>query len=335
MLIKVGVIGSGFGLYGLLPAFNSTPSCEVVAICGQKTERLLNYCKSIGLKKIYTNWQKMLKNEELDAIAVAVIPGVQYKIIKFAIDKGLNIFAEKPLAVNFTQAEELLNLARAGKIIHMIDFEFPEINEWKKVKEILVKKTFGDLEQISLNWDFLSHDIKNKIDSWKTNISQGGGALSYYFSHSLNYLEFFAGRIVSLKSLLSYSPESLNGGEVGVDLLLKFDKEVSGRAHLRCNSKGLNKHQLIFYCREATIILENEGKITSNFNINVFKDGKREIVRIDKRKNINTEEDERVEVVKRLTTKFIDAIKQNKQSTPSFEDGTRVQELIEIIRANN
>ena len=64
-MVKVGIIGSGFGLYGLLPAFNSTKDCKVVSICGSKTQRLVNYCQSIGLKKIYTDWQTMLREEKL------------------------------------------------------------------------------------------------------------------------------------------------------------------------------------------------------------------------------------------------------------------------------
>ena len=77
--MKIGIIGSGFGLYGLLPAFHSIPDCHVVAICGKKTERLSNYCKSIGLDAIYTDWKKMLADEKLDAVAIAVIPSVQYE----------------------------------------------------------------------------------------------------------------------------------------------------------------------------------------------------------------------------------------------------------------
>ena len=53
----MGIIGSGFGLYGLLPAFNSIKKCQVVSMCGKKTDRLVNYCKGIGLNNIYTDWK--------------------------------------------------------------------------------------------------------------------------------------------------------------------------------------------------------------------------------------------------------------------------------------
>lgn len=332
-MIKIGIIGSGFGLYGLLPAFNSTPGCKVVSICGKKSARLINYCESIGLGKIYTDWREMLDKENLDALAIAVTPNAQYEIAKVAIKKGLHIFAEKPLAATYAQAKELRNLASKMKIITVVDFIFPEIEEWKKVKQLLNIKKYGKLKHISVSWEFLSYDIKNKIHSWKTDIEQGGGALSFYFSHVLHYLEYFAGEILDLKSLLSYSKESPNGGEVGVDILINFKNGVYGNAHLNCNSKGLIHHQLIFRCEKATLVLENHNSLANNFEIKIYRSDK--ITRLTLKKKLGKKnDDERVNVIKNLTSRFVKGIAKNEKVFPSFVQGLRVQQLIEIIRAS-
>lgn len=334
-MIKVGIIGSGFGLYGLLPAFNSTLKCEVVSICGKKTKRLVRYCQSIGLTNIYTNWQTMLDEEKLDALVLAVTPNAQYKIAKVAIEKGLHIFAEKPLAATYRDAKELLRLATKKKITHTIDFIFPEIEEWKKVKQLLDNKTLGKLKYIQLNWDFLSYNIKNRIASWKTNVVEGGGALSFYFSHSLYYLEYYVGQITAIKSFLSYSKESTNGGDVGVDLLLKFKNDINGYAHLRCDASGLNRHQLIFHLEKGTIFLETENSITENFIITIYTDAKIDKLYLPKDRSRTGDEDERVRVVKRLAARFVNSCIQGRSMIPSFKDGVRVQGLIEKIRLNS
>lgn len=334
-MIKVGIVGSGFGLYGLLPAFNSTTGCKVVCICGKKTQRLINYCKKIGLRKIYTDWQTMLEEEKLDAIAIAVTPSVQYQIAKAAISKNLHIFAEKPLASTFNQAKELLNLAKKRKIITAVDFIFPEIEAWKKVKKIIDKKTYGKLKHLDLNWDFLSHDIKNKKSSWKTDTALGGGALSFYFSHSLYYLEYFTGRILEFKRRLFYSRESTNGGEIGIDLVLKFENNVTGKAHLNCNNKKLTRHQLIFTCEKARIVLENKNFITSNFEITIYINDKIKKLITPETENLKNNIDERVIIVKKIVAKFINGINHKKETIPSFKEGLRVQKLIDKIRINN
>ncbi len=330
-MLKIGIIGSGFGLYGLLPAFNSIKNCKVIAVCAQKSEQLSNYCKHTGLKNIYTDWQLLLENENLDAIAIAVTPKAQYQIAKIAIAKGLDVFAEKPLAANITQARELLTLARKKKITHGIDFMFPEIAEWKKVKELIDRKILGGLKHISVNWDWLSGDIKYKKSSWKTSVAEGGGVLSFYFSHGLHYLEHFAGSITDTRSLFSYSSESVNGGEVGVDMLLKFKGGITGYAHVSCNSRELVKHQLIFQCENGVIILENKNAIVNKFIVKVYSQDGIKQLRVGKDRNAKNE-DERVKIVRKLANRFVNACIDNKQTNPSFKEGVRVQELIEKIR---
>lgn len=273
----------------------------------------------------------MLDNEKLDAIAIAVAPRSQYEIAKKAIEKGVNVFAEKPLAVNVSQAKELLEMAKKNKITHAIDFIFPEIDMWQKAKQLIDDKVLGELEHISVNWDFLSFDIKNKISSWKTNVLEGGGALSFYFSHTLYYLEYYGGEISYIKGKFSYSNESPNKGEVGIDLLFKFKNGISGNAHLSSVSKDLSRHRLIFKCEKGEIILENRNKIVDNFSLTVREGNKKDVSRSNDHTLGN--EDERVKIVRKLASRFVEACIQNKQVIPSFKEGLRVQELMEKIRA--
>lgn len=330
-MLKVAIIGSGFGLYGLLPAFNSLRKCRVTAICGSKHKRLVNYCSSIGLKNIYTDWRLMLKKEKIDVLAIAVPPPIQYEISKVAIKKGINIFAEKPLAANYRQALNLFYLAEKKGIKHGVDFIFPQIKEWEKVKDLIDNKKYGKLLEFTANWDFLSYDIKNKKSGWKTSVAGGGGALSYYFCHTLHYLEYFTGKISNLKSSLQYSKEGLNGGEIGIDLSLKFQNGVKGKAHLNCNNKYLNKHRLIFKFEKASITLENIRTSVTNFVIKIQRGNKTKKLTLNKEKN-KRGEDKRVKIVKKLASAFIDACIKNKEFTPSFKEGVRVQQLIEKVR---
>src|SRR3989338_7798156 len=103
-MLKIGIIGSGFGVIGLLPAFDSVKNCKVVAVCAKESGPLAHYREQWGMKNIYTDWRLLLKNEDLDAIALAVVPSAQYQIAKVALKKGLHVFAEKPLTANLLQA---------------------------------------------------------------------------------------------------------------------------------------------------------------------------------------------------------------------------------------
>lgn len=313
-MLKIGIIGSGFGTIGLLPAFRSVKNCKVVATCTKRS-----------------HWRALLNRKDLDAVALAVPPNVQYRIAKAAIARGLHVFAEKPLAANIAQARELLALAKTKKITHGIDFIFPEIAEWKKVKEFLDGERFGELKHISANWDWLSGDIRFRRRTWRTNVKEGGGALSFYFSHGLYYLEHFAGQILDGKCLFTYSPLSLNGGEVGVDMLLKFKSGVTGNVHVSCNSSGRVTHKLIFECERGVIKLENKNAVVDNFEVRTYSQKSESKIKVKRDSGLRGE-DERVKIVRTLAKRFVDACIRKEQMAPSFANGLRVQELIEKIR---
>lgn len=328
-MLKIGIIGSGFGLYGLLPAFYSLKNCSIVAVCANNPERLSKYYYSLGLKNTYSNWQMMLDKEKLDALAIAVTPNAQYTIAKTAIQKKIHVFAEKPLADTYEHAKILYELAVKHKVTHAVDFIFPEIDEWMRVKKLLENNKYGKLKHISLNWDFMSHDIRYGLSSWKTDAQKGGGALSFYFSHSLYYLEYFAGKIEDVKSTFSYSEKSINSAEVGVDLLLSFKNNIYGSTHISCNTIGLNRHQLIFQCERGTIVLENKNSFVRNFRITIYtENGEKSIIL--KKKTIKDDEKARVDLVKKIAERFVFACIHKQQMKPSMKDGLRVQQLIAL-----
>ncbi len=334
--MRIGIIGSGFGLYGLLPAFNSLKGCEVVAICGRKTERLSKYCNHIGLDKIYTDWESMLKDERLDSIAIAVAPSAQFEIANAAMKKGIHVFAEKPLTATLAQAKKLLSLATKKKVITAVDFIFPEIAEWKKAKELVDRKTYGELKSIVVKWDFQSYSIKNKIYSWKTDVSEGGGALSFFSSHSLYYIEHFAGEIKKMESRLTYPTKGdFHKSDIAVDLVLLFKNGATGQVHVCCDVPNTNRHQVVLECEKATLILGSVKGITDSFSLKVVSKGKTKRIVVKKEKTKYKEEDERVVVVKRIAEKFIKACRTRKPMSPSFKEGARVQKLIEDIRIAN
>lgn len=330
--MKVSIVGTGFGLYGQLPAFNKIQDCTVVGICGDITDRVTNYCEKIGLKGIYTDYKELIEKEKPDVITIAVPPKIQYEIAKYALEKGIAVFAEKPLAVSVIQAKELYELAKEKRLPNMIDFIFPDIPEWSKVRELLDNGSIGAMRKIKLEWCFLSYDIKNQIKSWKTDPEEGGGALLFYFPHAFYYLEYFIGKIKSIDCKLSVSEKSLNKGETRIEMKLLFENGCVGEVLMDVASDE-QKHNLEFHGEKGVIILENQTKdFVDNFEVKLIREGKTEIIEPNIQLESDPSDDPRVKIVQRLAERFVEWYNTGKASKPDFEDGLRVQELIEIAR---
>lgn len=300
---------------GLMPAFRSIASCEVVP-----------------LRNARSGWQAFLDRADLDAVAIAVPPEAQYHIAKRAIQRGLHIFAEKPLAANLEQAKELCALATENEVVHCVDFMFPEIPQWQEVKHMLDGDALGPCRHITVEWTWLSGDLRYGRSTWRTSVREGGGVLSLYFSHGLHYLEHFVGEMTDASCVFTYSPRSANGGEVGVDMLLKFVDGATGCVHVSSNSRGRVTHRLVFECEHGVIVLENRDAVVDDFHVRSHTDAGEQVlpVRSDAGR---PGEDERAKIVRRVAQGFIDACSDKGRAHPSFEHGVRVHELIELLRS--
>ena len=337
MNTKVAIVGSGFGMYGLLPAFSRIKECKVVSICGKNSEMMSNYCKKLDLNR-YTDWRKMLQKEKPDAVAIAVIPSHQYEITRYALENGMAVFAEKPLTTSFDTSLELNKLAKKKRMPNMLDFLFPEIPEWHAAKKAIENGLIGEILKVNVDWTFLSYDLMNHIKSWKTDVKQGGGALSFYFSHVFYYLEYFLGRIKNIECNFSSSEKSLNKGESGIDMTISFENGCVGNAHMDISNADQQKHKVEFHAEGKTIILQNfNSNFVDNFELILNTSKGIEKIKPDMLldSSYDESEDPRVKVIKPIAERFINWCNTGNTAKPDFEDGLRVQELIKMARISN
>ena len=337
MNTKVAIVGSGFGMYGLLPAFSRIKECKVVSICGKNSEMMLNNCKKLGLNR-YTDWREMLQKEKPDAVAIAVIPSHQYEIAIYALENGMAVFAEKPLTTSFDTSLELNKLAKKKRLPNMLDFLFPEIPEWHAAKKAIENGLIGEILKVNVDWTFLSYDLMNHIKSWKTDVKQGGGALSFYFSHVFYYLEYFLGRIKNIECNFSSSEKSLNKGETDIDMTISFENGCVGNAHIDISNTDQQKHKVEFHAEGKTIILQNfNSNFVDNFELILNTSKGIEKIKPDMLldSSYDESEDPRVKVIKPIAERFINWCNTGNTAKPDFEDGLRVQELIKMARISN
>lgn len=324
-------------MYGLLPAFATTEGCKVISICAEKSERLLSSCKRFGVEKIYSDWKKMLQKEKPDALCIAVVPKHQYKIAKYALENGISVFAEKPLTTSLDTSLKLCQLVKNNNLANMIDFIFPEIPEWIEAKTAIKEKVIGRVLNVNVEWKMMSYDLKNAAKSWKTDINEGGGALSFFFSHVLYYVENFIGRIKSLECVLSNSKKSLNHGDTIINMTILFENGCTGNAYMNISFVGPQKHLIEFHGENGTMVLQNNSQSpVDNFKLTIYTRSGAQDLLADKFPVLPYNDlDTRVKAIKPIAGRFINWCNAGIASKPDFQGGARVQELIELARASN
>lgn len=279
----------------------------------------------------------MLEKEKPDAVAIAVVPKYQYEIARFALANGIAVFAEKPLTTSVDASVRLCELAQKKNLPAMVDFLFPEIPEWKAAKTVIEKRILGKILNVNLQWNFLSHDLKHGIKSWKTDVLEGGGALSFFFSHTFYYLEYFLGKIKTLQCVLAKSEKSLNKGDSIVNMIILFEQGCTGSAHMNISYIGNQKHSIEFEGEKGTLVLKNESdNFVDGFELTLASQKRVEKIKVDNSFGLPSgTEDSRVKLVKLIGERFLRWCKKGVAAKPDFRDGLRVQKLIELAKISN
>ncbi|WP_342740144.1 Gfo/Idh/MocA family oxidoreductase [Bradyrhizobium sp. B117] len=186
--MKVGILGSGFGLYGYFPA---------MLACGSEPIFLPERYRAILLKRddvghLVDKVQWCADEETLldrvDAIIIARRPADQVELVADCCRRGniRRVLLEKPIAPNPEAADRLVeDLLAAGKKFR-IAYAF-RYTDWGK--QLLRARVKGGLDgAIKLVWHFLAHHRKTRAPTWKRHVSMGGGAMRFFGIHLIALL---------------------------------------------------------------------------------------------------------------------------------------------------
>ena len=323
--IRIGIIGAGFGRAVHVPAFRSDDRVEIVAIAASRLESAKRAADETGIARATDDWRTIVDAPDIDAVSIAVPAHLQVPIARHAIAKRKHLFLEKPLAVNLRQAKALAAAAKKARIVHAIDFEFPEIPAWRYTRELLPQ--IGALRNVVVRWHFETYALRNRTDSWKLRPADSGGTLNDFVSHVFYNLEWLLGPIARLSARLSAS-----GGvpEVIVDLMLTFKSGVPGSVAVSANATAGRGHVIEVFGESGTLTLHNPGpKYFEGFALTL---GTRDSVT-----GVSVPEltQDRIECVTSLARRFIDAIVTKSTVEPNVAHGLRVQRLIDAARRSD
>jgi predicted dehydrogenase len=115
--LRVGIIGVGIG-QAHIGGYKKATGGEVVALCDLNTERAEQVKKETGLEnaKIFADHQTMIKELELDAVSVCLPNKFHAPVAIDALNAGLNVLCEKPLAMSAAEGQQIADAAaKAGK----------------------------------------------------------------------------------------------------------------------------------------------------------------------------------------------------------------------------
>ncbi len=171
---KIAIIGAGgIANNAHAPAYEKIKNIEIVGVCDIIEERAAKLAKRLGTDLICTDYNEILELEGLDAVDICT-PNYLHSIITTkALEKGLNVFCEKPDAVNVSEAEKMEKAAiKSGKtLMVMRNNRYRGISSY--LKQFIGDGKMGEIYSARCGWQ-RRRGIPGK-GGWFTTKSQSGG----------------------------------------------------------------------------------------------------------------------------------------------------------------
>ena len=252
------IIGSGFGLYGYLPAL--ILNNQKVAL----PERYYDVILCRDELSCYKDKVVWLSEEEINnkstGLVCATCPSVQFDLVSnMGSFKNLKmLIMEKPIACNYSDAKLIFNNLMSLGINFRIGYTFLYTN-WCKHLVDFVSSLSSSRDNLYIKWEFKAHHFMNGLQNWKRFRNMGGGVLRFYGIH-----------IISILSLLGYnrvisSTVYEENAEEGVIWQASFSGEGKANCKIFINSNSPENLFKIF-SRDLESVCGKETEICNLLN---------------------------------------------------------------------
>ena len=175
--------GAIIGLGGIskgchIPAWKKMDFVEIVAVCDIVPEKIDFYKKNFGLDNAlgFTDYKDVLELEGLDFVDICT-PNLYHSVIAVAaLEKGINVFCEKPDAVSVEEALKMKEAAeKSGKTL-MVMRNNRHRNTARYMKKFIADGKMGDIYCGRCGWQ-RRRGIPGKGGWFTTKELSGGGPL--------------------------------------------------------------------------------------------------------------------------------------------------------------
>lgn len=347
-VVRVGVVGTGFGSRVQIPGFLKLDRVEVAAVMSSgRAENARQVAADYKIKQVCTTFEEILQVPGLDAISIVTPPYQHHSLTLQAFAAGKHVLCEKPLATSLEEARQMLEAARRSGLVGMVDHEFRYVPARAFASELLKQGWLGQL--ITANITMLSGasaDPQGRTWGWLFDREAGGGFLGALGSHYIDALRNWFGEIAAVSAEIDtvvknrYLPNSNEMRAVTADdsftLLCRFARGGKAIVNVSVVTPFGNGERIELYGSQGSLIIDNEGRV---YGGRVGEDHLQPLQIPARYTSGPSSRDQRLRPFVTLAGDFVEAIRRTRQTgsppgqvTPGFTDGYKVQQVIEAAR---
>jgi predicted dehydrogenase len=215
-------------------------------------------------------------HQDVDLVSIVTPPSTHMEITLAALDQRKAVLCEKPMALNAEEAARMVEKAKAAGVLALIDHELRFLNSRRVMHGMLQSGAIGMVRHC--NYVFRSdYRAIDRAWDWWSDASMGGGALGAIGSHVVDSFRWMLSTEVTealgmLSTHIKQRPDKTNGGmrPVTTDdeakLLFRFadgphTQDTTGAASVSVVESGKYENRLEIYGTRGALMVEETGEL--------------------------------------------------------------------------
>lgn len=257
--LKVGIIGCGMVARYHANAIRRNRYITLVGACSKSLSSAEKFCTEFPEAKLYQDYEKMLEDKGIDAVAVCSPSGNHYAQARQALEAGKHVIIEKPLCLDLKDADCLIGLAKRKNLEICCISQSRFSDAARTIKAAVEDGSLGKVVNFSLMMRYMRTQAYYDQADWRgTYAYDGGGVLMNQGVHSIDLLCYFLGKP---KSVMGYAKTVLRNIEVEDTgaAALEFENGAIGVIDATVCSNPSFVKKFIICGENGTIILEDDA----------------------------------------------------------------------------
>lgn len=185
--VRVGIVGCGYQGRLLAEAVARTSRLQVVACADPDTKAAAAVAALAGGASVHASAGELLDGSEVEAILIATPHHVLGEIALAAMGRGKHVLAEKPIAMNASEAASIESAASRAGICYMAGYSLRFFVAQQQVHDLLARGVTGEIQAVTAGIG------TGPEGGWFNEPEMGGGALLYLGSHLVDEVLWLVG----------------------------------------------------------------------------------------------------------------------------------------------
>ncbi len=230
--------------YAHLQAYLKFPKkVQLTAVCDIREEAVRTYAEAANISSVYTDFERMLNKEDIDAVDICTIHDQHKYQTILAAEAGKHILLEKPMACSMQDCRDMVKATEKAGITFMVAQVLRYLPSSQEVLSLIKNEEIGSIPAVRGD-SILKQSLILPHDHWMFDGNRaGGGVLITLSIHLIDLLRYFIGDVKKVSGICknfigdvkkvsgickNFSPLFINGAEDFSSATLEFKTGTIG-----------------------------------------------------------------------------------------------------------